>query len=64
MVNEPEEKQEEDDTFPVRLPRTLIALMDKFRKEHPEVAIVSRQEMARRAISEWLLMKKRELEGK
>jgi len=35
--------------------------MDDFIAAHPELGIGSRQELARRAIAEWILQKKREL---
>ena len=47
--------------FPVRLPRVLIELMDQFLEQHKVLAINSRQELARRAIADWMIQKKREL---
>ena len=47
--------------FPVRLPMSLIDLMDQFLNEHPELAITSRQELARRGISDWIRRMKAEI---
>lgn len=55
------EEPDKENAFPVRLPKRLIKMMDAFIKDHPEIAIVSRQELARRAVSEWLLEKEKEL---
>ncbi|MFX1293250.1 MAG: hypothetical protein ACFFD2_00130 [Promethearchaeota archaeon] len=51
-----------ENMFPVRLPNTLITIMDELIESHPELGIASRQELARRAISEWIIQKKKELQ--
>lgn len=62
MAKKEEDSDSREEFFPVKVTMSLIRLMDDFVKLHPELAIVSRNELARRAISEWLLLKKRELE--
>ena len=64
MIEEEDKAKTKEEFFPVRVTTHLIRLMDDFIKAHPELAIVSRNELARRAISEWLLLKEKELEGK
>jgi len=46
--------------IPIRLPETLVEWMDDFLKRRPKLAIISRNELARRAISEWLSIKEEE----
>lgn len=48
---------------PIRVPKYLIEIMDQFLKAHPELGIYSRQELARRAIADWMLEKRRVLRG-
>ncbi|MHA1267338.1 MAG: hypothetical protein ACTSRS_19020 [Candidatus Helarchaeota archaeon] len=55
------ENEKEERFFPVRIPKTLIEIMDKFVQEFPELGIASRQELARRAIANWIINKRREL---
>lgn len=58
MNNDEEDKSS---MFPVRLPRVLVELMDQFLEKHKELAINSRQELARRAIADWIIQKRREM---
>ena len=55
-----EEKAKEDGWFPIRFPKELIKIMDEFKAAHPELGVSSRQELARRAVAEWIMMKRRE----
>ncbi|MCJ7645963.1 ribbon-helix-helix domain-containing protein [bacterium] len=58
---EAEEEKKEANMFPVRIPNTLIEVMDRFLDAHPELGIASRQELARRAIADWIIEKRKEL---
>ena len=62
MTKNEDESESKDEFFPVKVPMSLIHIMDEFVKVHPELAVVSRNELARRAISEWILTKRKELE--
>ena len=55
------EEKEKDEWFPIRFPKELIKVMDEFKAAHPEMGIASRQELARRAIAEWIMLKKKEI---
>ncbi|MHA1386196.1 MAG: hypothetical protein ACTSR3_20780 [Candidatus Helarchaeota archaeon] len=54
-------KRNSSDMFPVRIPSSLINIMDEFIRNCPELGIRTRQELARRAIADWILQKRREL---
>ena len=55
------EDESKNSMFPVRLPRVLVDQMDRFLERHTELAINSRQELARRAIADWIIQKRREM---
>ena len=61
MAEDNEKEEKRDNMFPIRIPNSLIAVMDAFLEKYPEVGIYSRQELARRAIADWILQMKERL---
>lgn len=61
--DEEKEEKKEETMFPIRVPNTLIVVMDAFLAKHPELGIFSRQELARRAIADWVLQMKERLKS-
>ncbi len=63
MAEDEEKEEKRDNMFPIRVPNTLIEVMDTFLAKHPELGIYSRQELARRAIADWILQTKERLKN-
>lgn len=63
MAEDEEKEEKKENMFPIRVPNTLITVMDAFLEKHPELGIFSRQELARRAIADWILQMKERLKA-